>query len=176
MAENLILKGLQQNAKALAESNRIQVADNFDAKIVSFIPDKFYVYFVDEFDQETGTTITRTEIPKRDESGQLIEPEGARKVPTVRVVLQPVDLERKPFGTKVIGFVLADNVRYLPEGINPVGLLVQATGVKRVIQYGENKGEDGFYISGIDVLAENKVVQLLAAASRGGAFYSSRND
>lgn len=168
---DMILKGLQQNAKNLEETGRARVATNFPCVILSFVPDRFKAYFAWEEDEETGRRVRRMVLPERDENGTPIKPEGADEVPTIQVVLAPLDNEGNRMDP-VRGFILDTAVRGLPKGIEPVGLVANATGVE-VVRRNPNSpklGEIGHFISGLSISAnDNPVIMALAA----GAVYSA---
>ena len=174
MAKELILKGLQQAAKSLEDSGKVRIATNFKCVIHSFIADRFKAYFVTEPDEKTGKKVTRTVLPEYDEEGNPKAPEGAREVGTIRVVLSPLNAKGEETES-VIGFVLESSVRGLPVGLNPVGMVAFATGVEAVRKNGDAAGDIGYFVSGIDILAENVAIQSYQAAKLGGlALYTSK--
>ena len=171
MAKDLILKGLQQNAKSLEDSGRVRVATNFKCRIASFVRDRFHTYMVTEIDEATGRKVRRTILPDIDSDGNRVAPQGADDIPTILVVLYPIDSkgeEQEP----VRGFVLENAVRGLPSDTNPVGMTAFATGVEAVRKNGEQAGELGYFISGLDISSENAMVLALAVAKAGGALFT----
>ena len=172
MSKDLILKGLQQNAKSLEDSGRVRVATNFACVISSFIADRFKAYFVTTIDETTGKRIRKTVIPTEfDGEGNPIAPEGAYEVGTIRVVLTPIT-DKGEKGEPVTGFILESSVRGLPAGVNPVNMLASATGVEAVRKNGEHAGELGYFISGLDIDSTNPAVLAYHTAKLGGGLFS----
>lgn len=171
MSKDLILKGLQQNAKALEDSGRVRVATNFACIISSFIADRFKAYFVTVIDEVTGKAVRKTVLPDKDTAGNPVCPEGADEVGTIRVVLTPIS-DKGEKGEPVSGFILETSVRGLPAGINPINMRASATGVEAVRKNGDHAGELGYFISGLDIDSANPAILAYQTAKLGGALFA----
>ena len=173
--EQFILEGIKKSSKDLRDAGKVKVAQNFKCVIRSYIAGRFNAYFVTQQDEETGKKVTTTVLPTEfDSDGNAICPDGAREEPTVRVELSP-EIKNGVFEQDTVsGFLLESNVRYLPAGINPVGLVCQATGVKRPIAHGDKKGQDGYYISGLDVLANDNPI--VVAMNSGVSLFGNKTE
>ena len=168
-----VLKGLISTRQGLEDENKVAIADNFDCKVVSFVPGH-KTYLQTKTDKE-GNTITKLVLPDSFSKvdGSLVIPKDVTVVDTTNVVLRPI-IEGKPLDSVVSGFVFDTSIRGLPDNVSAVGLKAQATGVIRQGVY-KDKGKDKFFITGVDISNDNDIIKMMRTAEVSGfAMYSQQ--